>query len=133
MSLAYARKAKLTLWVTKVPYSISTPRGRVVADRMVRTIPLELVERVLSVRLIILEGQGIDVILGMNWMKRHKAALDISAHLVHLDSPTFSKIYLQLPPVARLQASIHTVITKSLDEIPVVHEYPDVSPDDLPR
>jgi hypothetical protein len=132
MSLAYAQKAKLTRWVTKVPYSISTPRGRVVADHMVRTIPLKLVKRVFSVRLIILEGQGIDVILGMNWMKRHKAALDISARLVHLDSPTFGKIYLHLPLVARLQASIHTIVTKSLDEIPMVHEYSDVSPDDLP-
>jgi hypothetical protein len=44
MSLAYAEKAKLTLWATKVPYSITTPGGRVVVDRMVRKIPLELVE-----------------------------------------------------------------------------------------
>jgi hypothetical protein len=27
MSLASAQKAKLTLWATKVSYSISTPRG----------------------------------------------------------------------------------------------------------
>jgi hypothetical protein len=38
-----------------------------------------------------------------------------------------------LPPVARLQASIYTVDAKSLEEIPVVHEYLDVFPDDLPR
>jgi hypothetical protein len=56
MSLAYAQKAKLTLCATKVPYSISTPRGRVVADRMARKIPLELVERVFPTSLIILEG-----------------------------------------------------------------------------
>jgi hypothetical protein len=67
----------------------------------------------------------------MNWMKRHKAILDISAHLVHLDSPSFSKISLQLPHVALLQASMHAVVAKSLDEIPVVHEYPDVFLNDL--
>jgi hypothetical protein len=81
--------------------------------------------------LIILEGQGIDVILGMNWMKRHKVVLDISARLIHLDSPIFGKVSLQLPPVAHLHASIYTVTTKSLDEIPVVHEYSNVFPDDL--
>jgi hypothetical protein len=43
MSLSHAQKAKLTLWATKVPYSINTLRGRVVADRMVHKIPLELV------------------------------------------------------------------------------------------
>jgi hypothetical protein len=43
MRLACAQKSKLTLWATKVPYSISTSGGRVVADRMVCKIPLELV------------------------------------------------------------------------------------------
>jgi hypothetical protein len=52
--------------------------------------------------LIILEGQGIDAIRSMNWMRMHLAILDISAHVVHLDSPIFSKVSLQLPPVAHL-------------------------------
>jgi hypothetical protein len=38
----------------------------VVANQMGRKIPLELAERVFSTALIILEGQEIDVILGMN-------------------------------------------------------------------
>jgi hypothetical protein len=56
MSLTFAQKAKLTLWATKVPYSISTPRGRVVVDHMVRKIPLKLVGRVFLTSLTILEG-----------------------------------------------------------------------------
>jgi hypothetical protein len=55
-------------------------------------------------------------------MKRHKAILDISACLVHLDSPIFGKVSMQLPPITRLQASIHAVVAKSLDEIPMVCE-----------
>jgi hypothetical protein len=57
---------------------------------------------VFSTTLIILEVQGIDVILGMNWMKMHQVVLDIPARLVHLDSPIYGKISLQLPPVAHL-------------------------------
>jgi hypothetical protein len=67
----------------------------------------------------------------MNWMKMHRAMLDIAAHLVHLDSPICGKVSLQLPPVTRLQASIYAVVATSLDEIHVVHEYPDVFPDNL--
>jgi hypothetical protein len=66
LSLASALKARLTLCTTQVPYSISTPGGQVVANQMARKIPLELVGRVFLTTLIILEGQGIDVILGMN-------------------------------------------------------------------
>jgi hypothetical protein len=101
----------------------------VVSNQMARKIPLELVGRVFLTTLIILEGQGIDVILGMNWIKMHRAMLDIFAHLVHLDSPIYGKVSLQLPHVARLQTSVYTVVAKSLDEIPV--EYSDVFPDDL--
>jgi hypothetical protein len=104
----------------------------VVADRMVCKIRLELVGQVFPTNLIISEGQGIDVILGMNWMKMHKVGLDISDHLVHFDSPVSDKISLQLPLVAHLQASIHIIVAKSLDEIPMVCEYPDVFLDDLP-
>jgi hypothetical protein len=86
---------------------------------------------VFSTALIILEGQGIDVILSMNWMKMHRAMSDISARLVHLDSPIYGKVSLQLPPIARLQVSIYTVVAKILDEILVVREYPDVFPNDL--
>jgi predicted aspartyl protease len=71
LSLACARKAGLTLCTIQVPYSISTPRGRVIANRMTRKISLELAGRVLLTALIILKGQGIDVILGMNWIKMH--------------------------------------------------------------
>jgi hypothetical protein len=133
LSLTYAQKAGVTLYATQVPYSISTPRGRVVANQMAHKIPLKLVGRVFSSTLIILEGQGIDVILGMTWMKMHQVVLDISARLVHLNSPIYDKVSLQLPPIAHLQASVCAAVAKSLDEIHVVCEYPDVFPDDLPE
>jgi hypothetical protein len=53
-------------------------------------------------------------------MKIHQAVLDIYARLVHLDSPIFDKVSLQLPPVAHLQTYIHAIVAKSLDEIHVV-------------
>jgi hypothetical protein len=133
LSLARAQKNKLILYATPAPYSISTPGGWVVANQMVHKISLEPAGRVFPTTLIILEGQGIDVILGMNWMKMHQAVLDISACLVHLNSPIYSKVSLQLQPVTHLQASISVVVAKVLDEIPVVCEYPDVFPNDLPR
>jgi hypothetical protein len=65
-------------------------------------------------------------------MKMHKVVFDIFTRLVHLDSPIFGKITLQLPPNDCLQVSVHTVVAKGLEEIPMVCEYLDVFPDDLP-
>jgi hypothetical protein len=131
LSLECAQKAGLTLCTTQVPYSISTPRGWVVANQIARKIPIELVGPVFLTTLIILESQGINVILCMNWMKMHQAMLDIFAHLVHLDSPIYGKVSLHLPPIAHLQAYVYTVDAKSLDEIPVFCEYSNVFLDDL--
>jgi hypothetical protein len=83
--------------------------------------------------LIILEGKGIDVTLGMNWMNMHQVVLDISAHLVHLNSPIYGKVSLQLLLVACLQASVYAVVAKGLNEMPMVRECPNVFPDHLLR
>jgi hypothetical protein len=88
--------------------------------------------RVFETDLIVLSGHGIDVILGMSWMKWHKAVLDISARLVHLNSPVYEKVTMHLPAISRIKASLHDMVGRRLEDIHVVHEFPDVFPDDLP-
>jgi hypothetical protein len=131
LSSACAKKARLTLVASGASYVISTPRGRVDVDRVVRKVPLDLSGRVFETDLIVLSGQGIDVILGVSWMKWHKAVLDISARLVHLNSPVYGKVTLHLPTISRIKASLHHVVEKRLEDIHVVREFPDMFPDDL--
>jgi hypothetical protein len=76
-------------------------------DWIVCKAPLDLAGRVFSTDLIILKGQGLDAILGMSWMKLHRAVLDIAARLVQLDSPVYGKVILHLPTVSRIKASLH--------------------------
>jgi predicted aspartyl protease len=66
MSSTCAKKAMISMVATEAPYVISTPGGQVDADRIVRKAPLGLAGRVFSTDLIILEGQGLDAILGMS-------------------------------------------------------------------
>jgi hypothetical protein len=112
MSSTCAKKAWLTLVASGMPYVISTPGGRVEAIHIAQKVLLELSEKVFSTNLIILSGQGIDVILGMNWMKMHKAVLDIAARLVHLNSPMYGKVTLHLPTISRIKASLHHVVDR---------------------
>jgi hypothetical protein len=78
MSSTYAKRAKLSLVPSGASYVISTPGSQVDADRIVQKVLLELSRRIFSTNLIILSSQGIDVILGMSWMKMHKEVLDIA-------------------------------------------------------
>jgi hypothetical protein len=131
MSSTYAKKARLTLMTLGASYVISTPGGRVDADQIVRKVPLDLSGWVFETDLIVLSGQMIDVILGMSWMKRHKAVLDISARLVHLNSLVYRKVNLHLPAISRIKTSLHHVVERRLKDILVVWEFPDVFLDDL--
>jgi hypothetical protein len=123
MSFTCAKKARLTPMASGVPYVISTPGGQVDADRIVQKVPFDLSGRVFETNLIVLSGQGIDVILGMSWMKWHKAVLDISARLVHLNSPVYGKVTLHLPAISRIKASLHHVVERRLEDIHAVHEF----------
>jgi hypothetical protein len=117
MSSTCAKKAKLTLVASGTPYVISTPRSLVDADRIVRKVPLDLAGRIFKTDLTVLSGQGIDVILGVSWMKWHKAILNISVGLVQLNSPVYGKVTLHLPMVSRIKASLHLVVERKLQDI----------------
>jgi hypothetical protein len=132
MSSTCAKKAKLSLVASGAPYVISTPGGRVDANRIVQKAPLELSARIFRTNLIIQGGKGIDVILGMSWMKLHKAVLDIAGRLVHLDSTLYGKVILHLPAISRIEASLYHMAERKLEDIHVVREFLDVFPNDLP-
>jgi hypothetical protein len=59
-------------------------------------------------------------------MKWHKVVLDISARLVHLNSPVYGKVTLHLPVISRIKASLHREVERRLEDIHVVHEFSDV-------
>jgi hypothetical protein len=120
MSFTCAKKAKLTLMASGAAYVISTPGGQVDVDRILQKVLLELYGRIFSTNHIVLSGQGIDIILGMSWMKMHKAILDIAARLVHLNSPVYGKVTLHLPTISRIKASLHHMVEKKMEEIHVV-------------
>jgi hypothetical protein len=60
--------------------------------------------------LIVLDGQGIDVILEMSWMRRHRALLDTTAQVVHLDSLEHGNVTLQLSSTHVPAASAHHTV-----------------------
>jgi hypothetical protein len=132
ISKAHTQKHQLPIAHTHTPYKIGTPGGVIITRQFVLSIPLSLVGRVYKTSLIVLDGQGIDVILGMSWMKEHKALLDTAARIVQLDYPVHGITVLQLPTHPVTASSLHHLAAPSLEDIPVAHEYPDVFPDDWP-
>jgi hypothetical protein len=101
-------------------------------DCIAHKVPLKLSRRVISTNLIVLRGQGIDIILGMRWMKLHKVILDIATRLVHMYYLVHEKVTLHIPVIAHIKASLHHVVERRLEDIHVVQEFPNVFLEELP-
>jgi len=73
-----------------------------------------------------------DVILGMDWMNKHGVLLDISSRAVEINSSTHGHSVLYLPHSEHVNSCAYALKDIRIDDIPVVREYADVFPHDLP-
>jgi hypothetical protein len=83
--------------------------------------------------MIVLKGQDIDVILGMNWLAQHKAILNTDLRTIRL-SYGLEEVLLSIPVaiLAKPFGRFYEGIIPEIQDIPVVCEFPDVFPEDLP-
>jgi hypothetical protein len=81
---------------------ILTLGGNVTTRQLVTNAPLNVAGKIYKTHLIVLDGQGIDVILEMRWMRDHKALLDTASCTMQLDSLDRGIVVLQLSQVQLL-------------------------------
>jgi hypothetical protein len=117
---------------TKSSYKIITPGGNISSHIVTFGVPLKLRSKNIQSNLITINLEGVDVILGMDWMTLHKVVLDISDRVVEINSPTVGHTTLYLPSKDSTDSCDYVTIISPLDEIQVVCEYPDVFPEELP-
>jgi hypothetical protein len=81
----------------------------------------------------VLPGQGIDAILGMNWLKVYGVVLDLKRRIVELRLPSSEdRMSLRISPNSASPIATNVEASPDLTSIHVVCEFPDVFPEDLP-
>jgi hypothetical protein len=85
--------------------------------------------------LIVMGTQGIDVILGMNWLDKYQALISCDKRTIKLMSPLGEVVAELVSPELRKggchQMTIDSSEADPLETIKVVSEFPDVFPKDL--
>ena len=114
------------------PYHIYSPGGKLITNQFVKQVPLQLHGKFFPTALIMLPTQRIDIILGMNWMEGQGVNLDTTSQSVHIKSSIHGSMTLNLRDHMSVTPTVNQVEGKKLADIPVVCEYPDVFPDELP-
>jgi hypothetical protein len=116
---------------TNSAYKIISPGGQISSSTLIRGVFLGLGSKIFPTNLIAISLEGMDVILGMDWMTQHKVVLDISDRVVEINSPTVGHTTMYLPLKDGTDSCAYVTIISHLDEIPVVCEYLVVFPDEL--
>jgi hypothetical protein len=114
-------------------FIIHSPGRRIFTKEVAFHIPVTLVGREFPTNMIVLKGQDIDVILGMNWLAQQKAIVNTDLRTIKL-SHGHEEIQLSIPVAVPVKPSgqVYEAIIPEIQNIPVVCEFPDVFPEDLP-
>ncbi|KAL0534025.1 hypothetical protein IC582_028302 [Cucumis melo] len=155
ISSAFVSHARLEVEPLHHVLLVSTPSGECMLSReKVKACQIEIAGHVIEVTLIVLDMLDFDVILGMDWLAANHASIDCSRKEVTFNPPSMASFKFKgggsksLPQViSAIRASkllsqgtwgilASVVDTReadvSLSSEPVVRDYPDVFPEELP-
>jgi hypothetical protein len=121
-------RVRLDSYQAKGSYIISTPGGKIGFNQLIRYVPIQLGSKVIKTDLVLLPLEGMDIILGMDWMTKHKVLLDIASRVIEIDSPYNGATNLYLPQQEYFYSCVYATTDIKLEDIPIVCKYPDVFP-----
>jgi hypothetical protein len=99
ISVAYAGKHNLPIALLKCQMIVSSPRGDIPARQQCLKVNLKIRWVDFVVNLIVLESKGIDIILGMDWLSKHKILIDCAKKSVKLTTSDGNELEFVPEPV----------------------------------
>ncbi|KAA0059782.1 ty3-gypsy retrotransposon protein [Cucumis melo var. makuwa] len=156
ISSAFVLHARLEVEPLHHVLSVSTPSGEcMLSKEKVKACQIEIACHVIEVMLLVLDMLDFYVILGMDWLAANHASIDFSHKKVAFNPPSLASFKFKgegsrsLPKVISamrasklLSQGTWSILTSvvdtrevdvSLSSEPVVRDYPDVFPEELPR
>ena len=134
VSTKFASQNSLPMTIRSRPILTSSPLGDLRYTLECKGVRIMIHGMPFTADLTVLKSEGIDVILGMDWLTKHKGVISCSPRLVILEHPSGKKIEVEplksrdVPRVYHLNGAEE----KTLFDVPVVCDYPDVFLEKLP-
>ncbi|KAI3821409.1 hypothetical protein L1987_08976 [Smallanthus sonchifolius] len=155
ISATFCKRVKYTVSKVERAFNVETAEGRtVMVTEVVDDSTIKIEGHRFPVRLFVMVLGGFDVVLGMDWLTANEAQIICKRKIIRLKAPDGSKVEVlgdrdaPMPNVISMikaadylrrgcEAYLVYVIdkckeVKELDDVPVVREYPEVFPEELP-
>jgi hypothetical protein len=133
ISKTFVEKHYIRSTESREGFVIHSPVGQIFTKEVVFHVPVTLAGHEFPTNMILIKGQDIDVILGMNWLAQNKAIINEDQRTIKL-SYGHEEVQLSIPVAVPVKASgdVFEAIVQEIQDISVVCEFPDVFPEDLP-
>ena len=115
----------------KTPLLTRTPGGDIKCQLGCSRIRINLSGVEFLADLVVLKSKGIDVILRMDWLSLHNGLIGCADKVVHLTNSDGRQATCHTRGSGS-DPMVFSMDVKILEGVPVVNEYPDVFPDELP-
>jgi hypothetical protein len=137
ISATYVEKHNLSIALLRCQMIVSSLRGDMPAKQLCPKVNLKITGVDFVANLIILESKGIDVILGMDLLSKHKVLINCAKRSVKLTTPDGKELEFIAELVVTAKGVANHAKVNQLDasqgsEVPVVNEFSNVFPEDLP-
>jgi hypothetical protein len=137
ISVAYVEKHNLPIALLRWQMIVSSPGGDMPARELCPKVNLKIRGVEFVTNLIVLESKGIDIILGMDWLGKHKILINCAEKSAKLTTPDGKELEFVAKPVVTARgianrAKINQLGASQGSEVPVVNEFPNVFPEELP-
>jgi hypothetical protein len=137
ITTSWVEAHNLPITTMSTPIQIDSAGGRIRADSICLNVSVEIRGIAFPTNLIVMGTQGIDVILGMNWLDKYQAVISYDKMTIKLMFPIGEEVMTELVPPEPRKGSCYQMTIDSneadpLEIIKVVSEFLDVFLKDLP-
>jgi hypothetical protein len=137
ISATYIEKDNLPLALLKCQIIVSSTGGDMPARQLDLKVNLKIRGVDFVINLIVLKSKGIDIILKMDWLSKHKILIDCTKKPVKLTTPDGKELEFATELVVTAKGVANCVKVNHLDAsqepvVPVVKDFLDVFPEELP-
>jgi predicted aspartyl protease len=134
ISARYVHANSLPYLALRSPMIVITPKGAYEATYMSHRIEVTILGRKFWAMPIVLEDSTIDLILGMNWLKKSNGVIHCARGTIELSSPDGDRFEITVAPPTSNTPVVYMINGKFVgDHIKIVREFPDVFPERYPE
>jgi hypothetical protein len=132
ISSSFVVKHHLPITIMKQTIFVSEPGGEMRTKHICPAISITIRGVDFLANLIVLDSKGIDIILGMDWLRKYDRVIFCAKGAIRLTKKDGTIVEFNAVIQAEQVSLLNKVQGTSLNEIRIAQEYPDVFPEDLP-